>query len=185
MVTCMILGMGLPSIPSYLITATIAAPALVELGVPDIAAHMFCFYFAMFANLTPPVALASFAAAGLSGGNPMKTGVASVKLALAGFIIPYMFVYNQKLMLENVGLLDGIQVVVTSCVGVLLIAAAVEGYLRGRLNVLMRLISFGAAVLLIDSQPVTDIIGVACLVLILAAQMFIFHRSDRSNTASA
>ena len=115
----------------------------------------------------------------------MKTGVASVKLALAGFIIPYMFVYNQKLMLENVGLLDGIQVVVTSCVGVLLIAAAVEGYLRGRLNVLMRLISFGAAVLLIDSQPVTDIIGVACLVLILAAQMFIFHRSDRSNTASA
>ena len=105
--------------------------------------------------------------------------------ALAGFIIPYMFVYNQKLMLENVGLLDGIQVVVTSCVGVLLIAAAVEGYLRGRLNVLMRLISFGAAVLLIDSQPVTDIIGVACLVLILAAQMFIFHRSDRSNTASA
>ena len=81
--------------------------------------------------------------------------------------------------------LDGIQVVVTSCVGVLLIAAAVEGYLRGRLNVLMRLISFGAAVLLIDSQPVTDIIGVACLVLILAAQMFIFHRSDRSNTASA
>lgn len=142
MVTCMILGMGLPSIPSYLITATIAAPALVQLGIPDIAAHMFCFYFAMFANLTPPVALASFAAAGLSGGNPMKTGVASVKLALAGFIIPYMFVYNQKLMLYDVGILDGIQVVITSCVGVTLIAAAVEGYLFGRLNILLRLVSF-------------------------------------------
>lgn len=74
MITCMILGMGLPSIPSYLITATIAAPALVELGQPELAAHLFCFYFAMFANLTPPVALASFAAAGLSGGSPMKTG---------------------------------------------------------------------------------------------------------------
>ncbi len=185
MVTCMILGMGLPSIPSYLITATIAAPALVELGVPDIAAHMFCFYFAMFANLTPPVALASFAAAGLSGGNPMKTGVASVKLALAGFIIPYMFVYNQKLMLENVGLLDGIQVVVTSCVGVLLIAAAVEGYLRGRMNVLLRLFSFAAAVMLIDSQPVTDIIGVLCLIVILALQMFVFHRHDKPNAAAA
>lgn len=185
MVTCMILGMGLPSIPSYLITATIAAPALMELGIPDIAAHMFCFYFAMFANLTPPVALASFAAAGLSGGNPMKTGVASVKLALAGFIIPYMFVYNQKLMLENVGLLDGVQVVITSCVGVLLIAAAVEGYLRGRLNIVLRLIAFGAAMLLIDSSLTTDIIGVVCLVLILAAQMFIFHRHDKPDAAAA
>ena len=74
MVTCMILGMGLPSIPAYIITSTVAAPALVQLGIPDIAAHMFCFYFAMFANLTPPVALASFAAAGISGGDPMKTG---------------------------------------------------------------------------------------------------------------
>ena len=110
MVTCMILGMGLPSIPSYLITATIAAPALIKLGVPDMAAHMFCFYFAMFANLTPPVALASFAAAGLAGGNPMKTGFTSVKLALAGFVVPYMFVYNQQLMLSDVTLLSGIQV---------------------------------------------------------------------------
>ena len=139
----------------------------------------------MFANLTPPVALASFAAAGLSGGNPMKTGVASVKLALAGFIIPYMFVYNQKLMLENVGLLDGIQVVVTSCVGVLLIAAAVEGYLRGRMNVLMRLFSFGAAVLLIDSQPITDVIGIACLVIIVLLQTMVFNRHTDGPSPSA
>ena len=121
MVTCMILGMGLPSIPSYLITATIAAPALIKLGVPDMAAHMFCFYFAMFANLTPPVALASFAAAGLAGGNPMKTGFTSVKLALAGFVVPYMFVYNQQLMLSDVTLLSGIQVCITACLGLSLI----------------------------------------------------------------
>ncbi len=171
MVTCMILGMGLPSIPSYLITATIAAPALVELGQPEIAAHMFCFYFAMFANLTPPVALASFAAAGLSGGNPMKTGWASVKLALAGFIVPFMFVYNPQLLLENVTFLSGTQVVITSCVGVLLIAAAVEGYLRGRLNILLRIAAFAGALLLIDSQLMTDIVGVGILVVILVWQI--------------
>ena len=185
MVTCMILGMGLPSIPSYLITATIAAPALVELGVPAIAAHMFCFYFAMFANLTPPVALASFAAAGLSGGNPMKTGIASVKLALAGFIIPYMFVYNQKLMLENVGLLDGIQVVVTACVGVTLIAAAVEGYLYGKIHMVLRVVSFGAALLLIDSGTVTDLMGIAGLVVIIAIQKFIVSKKNNLKVSSA
>ena len=185
MVTCMILGMGLPSIPSYLITATIAAPALVELGVPAIAAHMFCFYFAMFANLTPPVALASFAAAGLSGGNPMKTGIASVKLALAGFIIPYMFVYNQKLMLENVGLLDGIQVVVTACVGVTLIAAAVEGYLYGKIHIVLRVVSFGSALLLIDSGTVTDLMGIAGLVVIIAIQKFIVSKKNNLKVSSA
>jgi len=185
MVTCMILGMGLPSIPSYLITATIAAPALVELGVPAIAAHMFCFYFAMFANLTPPVALAAFAAAGLSGGSPMKTGVASVKLALAGFIIPYMFVYNQKLMLENVGLLDGIQVVVTSCIGVTLIAAAVEGYLYGRMHIILRAFSFGAALLLIDSGTVTDVIGIGGLFVIIAIQKFFISGKNKTLDAAS
>ncbi|MBO4288864.1 MAG: TRAP transporter permease, partial [Lachnospiraceae bacterium] len=179
MITCMILGMGLPSIPSYLITATIAAPALVELGQPVIAAHMFCFYFAMFANLTPPVALASFAAAGLSGGSPMKTGWQSVRLALAGFIVPFMFVYNPALLLENVGWLTGIQVVVTACIGVVLIAAAVEGYLFGRMNILLRIIAGAGAFLLIDSRLVTDLIGIACLAVIILAQKFIFNKDKQ------
>ncbi|MBQ6075617.1 MAG: TRAP transporter permease [Lachnospiraceae bacterium] len=176
MVTCMILGMGLPSIPSYLITATIAAPALVELGQPEIAAHMFCFYFAMFANLTPPVALASFAAAGLSGGSPMKTGWQSVRLALAGFIVPFMFVYNKALLLEGVTLITGVQVVITACAGVVLIAAAVEGYLLGRMNIVLRVIAGVGAFLLIDSRLVTDIAGVVCLAVILLSQKFIFNK---------
>ncbi len=171
MVTCMILGMGLPSIPSYLITATIAAPALVELGQAEIAAHMFCFYFAMFANLTPPVALAAFAAAGLSGGSPMKTGWQSVKLALAGFIVPFMFVYNPQLLLEDVTVAGGLQVVATSCVGVLLIAAAVEGYLKGRLNVAMRLVAAIGALLLIDGGGKTDLLGILCLAVVIGVQM--------------
>ena len=179
MITCMILGMGLPSIPSYLITATIAAPALVKLGQPDIAAHMFCFYFAMFANLTPPVALASFAAAGLSGGSPMKTGWQSVRLALAGFIVPFMFVYNPQLLLENVTLLTGIQVVATACTGVVLIAAAAEGYLLGRMNVFLRLLAGVGAFLLIDSGLWTDLGGLACLAVILLAQKFVFNKKNK------
>ena len=138
---------------------------------------MFCFYFAMFANLTPPVALASFAAAGLSGGSPMKTGWQSVRLALAGFIVPFMFVYNPALLLENVTLITGLQVVVTACAGVVLIAAAVEGYLMGRMNVVLRVIAGVGAFLLIDSGLVTDIAGVACLALILLAQKFIFNKN--------
>lgn len=172
MITCMILGMGLPSIPAYLITATIAAPALIQLGVPDIAAHMFCFYFAMFANLTPPVALASFAAAGLSGGSPMKTGVVSVKLALAGFIVPYMFVYNQQLMLDNVNLFTGAQVVITACIGVFLIAVAAEGFLFARVHPILRVAAFGAALLMIDSQLITDVIGLAMFAAVVAFQYF-------------
>ena len=183
MVTCMILGMGLPSIPSYLITATIAAPALVELGQAEIAAHMFCFYFAMFANLTPPVALAAFAAAGLSGGSPMKTGWQSVKLALVGFIVPFMFVYNPQLLLEKVTLLSGIQVVVTSCVGVLLIAAAVEGYLRGRMNVALRVVAAVGALLLIDGGGKTDLLGLFCLAVVLGVQLMkgktVAEKADR------
>ena len=171
MVTCMILGMGLPSIPSYLITATIAAPALVELGQAEIAAHMFCFYFAMFANLTPPVALAAFAAAGLSGGSPMKTGWQSVKLALAGFIVPFMFMYNPQLLLENVTVISGFQVVITSCAGVVLIAAAVEGYLKGRMPVLLRVVSAAGALLLIDGGGRTDLLGILCLAVVVGVQM--------------
>ncbi|MDR1377512.1 MAG: TRAP transporter permease [Synergistaceae bacterium] len=174
MITCMILGMGVPSIPAYIITATIAAPALVGLnvGIEPVAAHMFAFYFAMFANLTPPVALAAFAAAGLSGGDPMKTGFASVKLAIAGFIVPYMFIYSPQLLLINTSLLEGIRVAIGACVGVLMIAVAVEGYLFTKVHSLLRVISFGGAVCLIDSGLVTDLIGGVILVGLLATQHY-------------
>ena len=170
MVTCMILGMGLPSIPSYIITSTIAAPALVTLGIPPIAAHMFCFYFAMFANLTPPVALAAFAAAGIAGGSPMKTGWASVKLSLAGFILPYMFVYNTELLLLDTPIAKGIQVAITAAIGVFLISVAVEGFLFRKVNAVLRILCFAGAYLLIDSGLITDIIGIAICVGIVLLQ---------------
>jgi TRAP transporter 4TM/12TM fusion protein len=170
MITCMILGMGVPSIPAYIITATIAAPALAKLGIPMITAHLFAFYFAMFANLTPPVALAAFAAAGLSGGDPMKTGWAAVKLAIAGFIVPYMFVYSPELLLIDTGVFHGIRVCIGACMGVLLIASAVEGYFLTRMAIPLRIISLAGAFLLIDSGLMTDLIGLVILIGVTAIQ---------------
>lgn len=177
MVTCMILGMGLPSIPAYIITVTIAAPALIELGIRPLAAHLFCFYFAMFANITPPVALASFAAAGISGGSPMKTGIVSVKLALAGFIIPYMFVYNNQLLLIDTSLIQGIQVALTACVGVFLISAAVEGFLYTKVNIVMRVIMLAGAFLLIDSSLITDLLGIGTFIITIIVQKTLTKKS--------
>jgi TRAP transporter 4TM/12TM fusion protein len=171
MITCMVLGMGVPSIPAYIITATIAAPALIRLGIPAISAHMFSFYYAMFANLTPPVALAAFAAAGLSGGDPVKTGFAAVKLALAGFIVPYMFIYSPELLLIDTSLLQGIHVTASACLGVLLIGIAVEGYLFARTPIILRLLAFGGALCLIDSGLFTDLIGLVVLAVLLVAQL--------------
>ena len=170
MITCMILGMGLPSIPAYIITASIAAPALAKLGVAPGAAHMFSFYYAMFANLTPPVALASFAAAGLSGGDPMKTGIASVKLAIAGFIVPFMFVYSPQLMLIDTTLLEGVWVALTACLGVFLIGVAVEGYFKAPVAWWLRLVIAVGALSLMKPGLETDAIGIAMLALLYFLQ---------------
>lgn len=168
MITCMILGMGLPSIPAYIITAAIAAPALAKLGIAPAAAHMFSFYYAMFANLTPPVALASFAAAGLSGGDPMKTGFASVKLAIAGFIVPFMFVFSPQLMLINTTVFEGVWTAASACIGVFLLAVATEGYFLAPLALWLRIIVLAGSLGLMYPGIVTDAVGVAvCAVLYL------------------
>jgi TRAP-type uncharacterized transport system fused permease subunit len=180
MITCMILGMGLPSIPAYLITATIAAPALIQLGIAPIAAHMFVFYYAMFANLTPPVALASFAAAGVSGGDPMETGYQSVKLAIAGFIVPYMFVYNNSLLLINTGWLQAILVLVTSVIGVFMIGVAAEGYLMRRVNPFLRVALLFGAFMLISENVYQDILGLSILAVVIFAEKFLKIKKDKA-----
>jgi len=178
MVACMILGMGLPSIPAYLITATMAAPALVRLGIDPLVAHLFVFYFAMFANITPPVALASFAAAGLSGGSPMRTGFTSLKLSLAGFIVPYMFVYNDALLLQGTGFVEGALVMLTSICGVLVLGTAVEGYLISRMGAVQRIIAMAAAILLMTPNHAQDLIGAALAAVVIAAQV-VHYRKHR------
>ena len=172
MLASMVLGMGLPSIPAYIITATMAAPALAGFDIPILSAHMFVFYFGIFANITPPVCLAAFAGAGISGGDPMKTGFLSLKLALAGFIVPFMFIYNPTmLMIDPTGLavtakdfplppiVDIIIVVVTSITGVIALSSALEGYFRGTMNTLTRVILTIGALLLIYPEMMTGIVG--------------------------
>lgn len=181
MFASMVLGMGLPSIPAYIITATMTAPALAGFDIPILAAHMFVFYFGIFANITPPVALAAFAGAGISGGDPMKTGFQSLRLALAGFIVPFMFIYNPTmLMIDPTDLavnakefplppvLDIITVSLTSIIGVIGLSAALEGYFKGSMNALTRVMLAVGALMLIYPEMVTDIVG-AVIVLGIAA----------------
>ncbi|AEP36424.1 TRAP transporter permease [Taylorella asinigenitalis] len=180
MIASMILGMGLPSIPAYIITATMAAPALAHFDVPVLVAHFFVFYFGIFANITPPVALASFAGAGIAGGNPMKTGFISLRLALAGFIVPYMFVYNPDMLLIDVegitvtakefplpGVIEILAVIVTSFMGVLSLSAALEGYLFKHIPTWQRIVFAVAGLMLIFPELTTDLAGIA-LFLVMA-----------------
>ncbi|SFX55912.1 TRAP transporter permease [Marinospirillum alkaliphilum] len=172
MIASMILGMGLPSIPAYIITATMAAPALAHFDIPVLVAHMFVFYFGLFANITPPVALAAFAGAGIAGGDPMKTGFQSLKLALAGFIIPFMFVYNPAMLMIDVTGLDVtarsfplphwtviLSITLTSILGIVALSAAVEGYLKTWMNPLLRVLMAAGAMMLIVPEAQTDVYG--------------------------
>lgn len=172
MVACIVLGMGLPSIPTYIITATMAAPALVELGIQPFVAHMFVFYFGIFANITPPVALASFAAAGISGGDPMKTGFTSMKLAIAGFIVPFLFVYNSSLLLIDTTWMEGTFVTLTSVAGVIMLGTAAEGYLFTKMRVLVRVLLFVGSLLFMNPNWIQDMIGLLIISTVVLYQWF-------------
>jgi TRAP transporter 4TM/12TM fusion protein len=160
MIACIVLGMGLPSIPAYIITATMAAPALAEMGIPPLVSHMFVFYFGMLANLTPPVALAAFAGAGIAGGNTTQTGIQAVKIALAGFVVPYIFAFNNALLLIDTTVLEASVVIVTAVIGVFALGVGVEGYLFRATNALIRLLFFVSAFALIIPGIETDIVGI-------------------------
>lgn len=167
---CLVLGMGIPTIPNYIITSSLAAPALLQLGVPLIVSHMFVFYFGIMADLTPPVALAAFAAAPIARESGMKIGVQAVRIAIAGFIIPYMAVYSPALMLLGGTPLDVGYVLLKAVLGVLLWGGATIGYWLAPLNLLERVLAFVAAALLIAAVPMTDELG-----LVLTAALMLWH----------
>ena len=169
MITSLILGMGVPTTANYVITSTIAAPALIQMGVPIMAAHLFVFYFGIIADVTPPVALAAYAGAGISGGNPMKTGVNASKLAVAAFVIPYIFVLSPALLRLNTTPGQLIWALVTSVIGMVGLGAAMIGYLLAPVNPLFRLVFFVGGLMLIDPGLYTDVIGFGMLG---AAMMF-------------
>lgn len=170
MVASLILGMGLPTTAKYIVLATMAAPALLELGVPLIAAHLFILYFGIIADVTPPVALAAYAGAGIARGNPMQTGVTALKLAAAGFLIPYMFVLSPDLILVEVTWLQALHSSITALVGIVALAIAVQGYFITPARVHERLLLLVAALGLIDPGLLTDAIGIGSLALVYTLQ---------------
>ncbi|MFK2826253.1 TRAP transporter permease [Bacillus sp. B190/17] len=172
MVACIIMGMGLPSIPTYIITATMAAPALLELGVAPFVTHMFVFYFGILANVTPPVALAAFAGAGIAGASPNKTGFEALRLALSGFIIPYIFVFSPVILMQDVtSPLEVVWVTVTAIIGILGLSAALERYLIADLPVPLAVLCFAGSITLIIPGMWTDIIGLCVLAVVLGQQL--------------
>ncbi|HHY92754.1 MAG TPA: TRAP transporter fused permease subunit, partial [Firmicutes bacterium] len=159
MIASLILGMGSPTTANYVITSTISAPALVHLGVPVLAAHMFVFYFGIIADLTPPVALAAYAGAGIAKGDPMATGVNATKLAIGAFLVPYIFVLSPQLLLINVTLLGAFRVALGAIIGMLSLEAAIQGWLLKEASILERLALAAGGLLLIEPGILTDIIG--------------------------
>ena len=166
MIFSLILGMGIPTIPNYIITSSLAAPILLQLDVPLIVSHMFVFYFGIMADLTPPVALAAFAAAPMAKVSGMKIGVQAVKIALPGFVVPYMAVYDPNLMLQPVAGLEGtsywlavVYIVAKASFAMILWGAAVVGYLYGKLATWERILATVAAALLVAALPITDEAG--------------------------
>ena len=176
MVTCLILGMGIPTIPNYIITSSIAGPALLQLGVPLLVSHMFVFYFGIMADLTPPVALAAFAAAPIARESGMKIGLQAMRVAIAGFVVPFMAVYSPALMLqdggalaESIGYVPSVAyVVLKALLAIALWGAVAVGFLIGPIAWWERAWAFVAAALLVAALPLTDQLGFAAAIAFIA-----------------
>jgi TRAP transporter 4TM/12TM fusion protein len=175
MITCLILGMGIPTIPNYIITSSLAGPALLELGVPLLVSHMFVFYFGIMADLTPPVALACFAAAPMAKTSGLKISIQAVKLATAGFVVPFMAVYTPALMLQDAGPMaaaygypvEVVYVVFKACLAIGLWGAAVVGFLIRPMAAWERAMAFLAGLSLVAALPWTDEAGFAIAAIVI------------------
>jgi TRAP transporter 4TM/12TM fusion protein len=190
MIFSLILGMGIPTIPNYIITSSLAAPILLKLGVPLIVSHMFVFYFGIMADLTPPVALAAFAAAPMAKVSGMKIGVQAVRIALPGFVIPYMAVYDPTLMLQPVPGLEGgaywlavAYIVVKATLAMLLWGAAAIGFVIAKLAWWERLLAAIAAAFLVAAIPITDEIGFALALIAVLVHVVKARRFGRPRAA--
>lgn len=184
MVAALILGMGSPTTANYVITSTIAAPALILLGAPALSAHLFVFYFGIIADITPPVALAAFAASGVSGGEPIKTGILSSKLAIAAFIIPYIFVLSPEMLMIDTTWYRLVWVVITSFIGMIAVGAAMVGYWYRPLAIIERLLAVASGIMLIIPEGITDMIGLGLFAALLVVQMMSTKNKDQSSTSA-
>ena len=167
MLTCIILGMGVPTTANYVIMATTCAPVLIRMGVPGIAAHMFVFYFGIVADITPPVALAAYAGSAIAGGSPMKTGFTATRLAIAAFIVPYVLALNPAMVFVDTTAIEVIEIVFTSLVGMFGLSMALEGFFRTELNLPLRLLAAAGGLCLIYPGLVTDLLGMGAVAVVI------------------
>ena len=181
MITCIVLGMGVPTTANYVIMATTCAPVLIRMGIPSIAAHMFVFYFGIVADITPPVALAAYAGSAIAHASPMKTGVQATKLAIAAFIIPYILALNPAMVFVDTTVLQVILIVITSLVGMFGLSMALEGFLGGHIPMPLRIVSAAGGLMLIYPGLLTDVAGIVLVGGVIAWQLL----GGRKKTAAA
>ncbi len=171
MIAGIVLGMGMPTTPAYIIMTALLVPAIVKLGVIPPAAHMFAFYFAVLSAITPPVALAVYAAAGIAKADLWKSGWAAVKIGAAGFIVPYMLIYEPALLM--IGSWPSIiQAFVTSAFGILMFAGGLHGYFLTAASYWQRALLIAAGLALIDPGFVTDVIGAGVAFVVVGSQWY-------------
>jgi TRAP transporter 4TM/12TM fusion protein len=185
MLVCLILGMGIPTIPNYIITSSIAAPALLELGVPLIVSHMFVFYFGIMADLTPPVALAAFAASPIAKVPGLQISIQAMRVAIAGFVVPYMAVYSPALMLQGGGVFDFVYIVMKAVIAIVLWGGAAIGYWLAPMKWYERVLAAAAASFLIVALPLTDEIGLGLCLLVVVLHGFRTRHQWRAGAAPA
>ena len=170
MICCIVLGMGVPTTATYCIMAATCAPILIRMGVPTIAAHFFVFYFGIVADLTPPVALAAYAGAAIAQASPMKTAITATKLAVAAFIVPYVFALNPALLFVDTNLWGVISISITAFIGITAVSASLEGYLHTHMSWYQRLICCAGGLMLIFPGTVTDVGGILLVGIVFAMQ---------------
>ncbi len=181
MICCIILGMGVPTTANYCIMASTCAPILIQLGIEPVAAHFFVFYFGIVADITPPVALAAYAGAAIAKADPMKTGINATKLAIAAFIVPFIFAYSPAMLLEGVtGVWQIGQIVVSSLLGLFGIAAAVNGYLMRPILWPLRILLAVAGLCMMIPEPITDAIGFVLMGGIVAYEYILAKREAQA-----
>lgn len=172
MLCCIVLGMGVPTTANYCIMASTCAPILITLGIGKIPAHFFVFYFGIVADITPPVALAAYAGSAIAKSNPMKTGINATKLAIAAFIVPYIFAFNPAMLLVDTNAFQVIQIVITSLVGLFGVAAALNGTLFRKMNPVLRLVLAAGGLCMMFPDTLTDFVGLAVVAGVCALEYF-------------
>lgn len=177
MISSLVLGMGVPTTANYVITSTICAPALMHLGVPIIAAHLFVFYFGIIADITPPVCSAAFAGAGIAKADPLKTGLIATKLAIGAFIVPYIFVISPALVLVDVHIASLIRIIPGALLGMAALSSAAQGWMLDNLHISERILLVVAGLALIETKLYTDMVGISIFLVVFLYKVYIKRRN--------